>query len=90
MPKIQLSTLDWTNLSTELPMTLDTPYRFMNVGQGDISIAFSATKPAKGDTEFIYTPKEPNKAETIIYSAGTPVWAIALGTNGAISLQEVV
>ena len=89
MAKVQLNTNDWTNLSTTLPMTPDTPYRFMNVGQSDISIAFSATKPEPGDTDFMYGPREPDKAETLIFSSGIPVWAIALENDGAISLQEV-
>jgi hypothetical protein len=90
MPKVQLPTEDWVNISTSAPMTVDTAYRFQNVGQNDISIAFSTTKPAKGDTSFVYGPRQPDKAETLIYDGTKAVWGIGLLTDGAIALEEVV
>ena len=90
MPSLELLTTKFKNVATELSMTANTKYRFMNSGPGEITIVFSATEPTGGASDFIYTPRHPDNSETLVYDGTIGIWARALNVPGKISINGVI
>jgi hypothetical protein len=90
MAELILPQDEFKNVGTELSMTVDTPYRFMNAGSTDMIIVFLNTEPASGASEFIYPPHTPLNSATLVYDGTEGIWAKSTRADGKIVIKEVV